>query len=219
MATIPVVIYEQIERAIIDRLRQGLGKMVRQVVSYSGELDDDLGAVVRALPAAWVTFGGIQSSKQMATNKQKILCTGTFVVMVANQSVRSDTAGRHTLRANEVGTNSLVWAVRRLLAYQELGLEINPIRPVRVRSLFNVSLRNQAISGYACEFEVDWIEEALPNNAWPSPFRCLTDGLYQLYGGHVDKPDNQLTHIHLSVFDDAQSVEGGVNLKETNDES
>ena len=46
------VIYDQIEQAIISRLKTGLGRMVRDVVSYGGEMDDDPGRIVSALPAS-----------------------------------------------------------------------------------------------------------------------------------------------------------------------
>ena len=42
-----------IEAAIVQRLRQGLGKLVTGVHSYGGELDDEgLYQVVQQLPAA-----------------------------------------------------------------------------------------------------------------------------------------------------------------------
>ncbi|NIG88532.1 DUF1834 family protein [Serratia symbiotica] len=39
------------ELAMIERLRVGLGQMVKEVSSYGGELDD-VGAIARALPVA-----------------------------------------------------------------------------------------------------------------------------------------------------------------------
>lgn len=44
------MIITQIESAIIDRLTRGLGKLVREVRSYSGELDGEPAEVVRKLP-------------------------------------------------------------------------------------------------------------------------------------------------------------------------
>lgn len=221
MKKVPSVMYEQIEQAIITRLREGLGNMVRQVVSYSGEMDDDLGAIVRTLPAVWVTFGGIQSSKQMNTSKNKLLCTGTFAVMVATQNVRSDAATRQTERFEEVGSNTLIYAVRRLLAYQELGLSINPLVPTRVRSLFNTRLANLAVSGYACEFEVQWIEEVLPDTTWPVPQEHEVDTLYQLYGGRVDKPAPDLICVDIGVINEhrEKQLQGLVQTRNKDDES
>lgn len=38
----------QIENSIIQRLNLGMGKMLREVASYNGELDTDIGNIVRA---------------------------------------------------------------------------------------------------------------------------------------------------------------------------
>lgn len=183
------VIYDQIEQAIISRLKTGLGRMVRDVVSYGGEMDDDPGRIVSALPAAWVTFGGINRSKPHDTSHQKWLNTGTFVVMVGQQNVRNEKSNRITGRMDEIGTNTLIWSVRRLLMYQdfsEQGLKISPLRPGRVRTLFNTALRNQAFSVFACEFECDWFETVLPIGEWPRPTEHATDELFALYDGRID---------------------------------
>lgn len=46
-----------IEQAIAARLKDGLGKMVKDVTTYGGELED-IGKILKALPGAWVTFKG-----------------------------------------------------------------------------------------------------------------------------------------------------------------
>lgn len=183
------VIYDQIELAIIARLKAGLGRMVRDVVSYGGEMDENPGRIVSALPSAWVTFGGITRSKPHDTSHQKWRNTGTFVVMVGQQNVRNEKSGRITGRIDEVGTNTLVWAVRRLLMYQDFsdtGLKISPLRPGRVRTLFNTALQNQAFSVFACEFECDWFETVLPITEWPRPSEHSADELFALYEGRID---------------------------------
>ena len=80
-----------IENALIQRLQQGLGQLVREVGSYSGELDDDLPEAIRRFPAAWVTFGGIVDSKPRSTSRQQYRVQGQYVVMVGERSVRSST--------------------------------------------------------------------------------------------------------------------------------
>ena len=61
-----------IEAAIVQRLRQGLGKLVTGVHSYGGELDDEgLYQVVQQLPAAWVTFAGIDKTEAVQTSRTK----------------------------------------------------------------------------------------------------------------------------------------------------
>ncbi len=73
-----------IEAAIVQRLRQGLGKLVTGVHSYGGELDDEgLYQVVQQLPAAWVTFAGIDKTEAVQTSRTKHKAEAKFVVMVA----------------------------------------------------------------------------------------------------------------------------------------
>ncbi|WP_311515265.1 DUF1834 family protein [Oligella urethralis] len=206
------VIYDQIELAIIARLKDGLGKMVRDVVSYGGEMDENPGRIVSALPAAWVTFGGITRSKPHDTSHQKWRNTGTFVVMVGQQNVRNEKSGRITGRVDEVGTNTLVWSVRRLLMYQDFsdqGLVISPLRPGRVRTLFNTALQNQAFSVFACEFECDWFETVLPITEWPRPEERPEDELFALYHGRIDGRYPLLTQV-AATYETELPTEGPV---------
>lgn len=89
------MIITQIESAIIDRLTRGLGKLVREVHSYSGELDGEPAEVIRQLPGVWVTFGGIQGTELLSTTRNKWRDTGRFVVIAGARNVRSDESTRH----------------------------------------------------------------------------------------------------------------------------
>lgn len=158
-----------IEQAIVGRLRQGMGRLVTGVHSYGGELDDEgLYQVVQHMPAAWVTFAGIEKTEAVKTNRMKHRAHAKFVVMVAARSFRSEAASRAGGVAHgEVGSYQLIYAVRRLLANQDLGLPIDSLQPRAVRTLFNGRLeRSEAMSVFACEFETHWIEEALDNGRW-----------------------------------------------------
>lgn len=84
-----------IEAAIVQRLRQGLGKLVTGVHSYGGELDDEgLYQVVQQLPATWVTFAGIDKTEAVKTSRTKHKAEAKFVVMVAARSLRSEETSR-----------------------------------------------------------------------------------------------------------------------------
>ena len=138
--------YSRIERAMVARLDAGMRGMVREVVSYGGQLDDDLTLIVQALPAVWVTFGGIQETQALSTSHKKWKVRGRFAVMVGQKNARSEVANRQgSGRPQEVGTNALVWAVRRLLTDQDLvdqdaNLKIDPLSPGRVRPIFNTTV-------------------------------------------------------------------------------
>ncbi|MCR4178908.1 DUF1834 family protein [Providencia vermicola] len=190
----------QIERCIIQRLTLGMGSMLREVASYSGELDVDMGNIIRAFPAAWVTFGGITNSKYTSTSRQKVIVTGKFVVMVGDYNTRSDAASRTGgVNLNEVGTYRHIHGVRRLLAGQDLGLTIDPLMPGVVRTLYNTQVNERALSIFACEFETRWHEQVLANGAWPEFTRNPdeADNLFNLYRGKLQQPDPDLLRVGL----------------------
>lgn len=182
----------QTERAICERLRQGLGRMSSAVRSYGGELDGEPDEIARQLPAVWVTFGGIQKTENANVGKRKYKAHGRFVVIVGERSVRSEEASRQGGPGlNEVGTYRLVAAVRRLLSGQDMALPIAHLIPGRVRTLFNTQLERQALSVFACEFDTSWMEEALDNGEFPvidAPADSV-DSIFTGYQGKVSQPD------------------------------
>ncbi len=125
--------------------------MVQDVRTYAGELDEDPGRIVRSLPAAWVTFGGIVKTERYSTSRRKYIATGRFVVVVGDYNTRSEQSARQggSVR-DEVGTNQLVESVRRLLTGQDLGLEIDYFEPGRVRTLFNTAWRGRTGNVRVC---------------------------------------------------------------------
>ncbi|ELM5175851.1 DUF1834 family protein [Escherichia coli] len=185
----------EIERALVERLRCGLGHMVQDVRTYAGELDEDPGRIVRSLPAAWVTFGGIVKTERYSTSRRKYIATGRFVVVVGDYNTRSEQSARQggSVR-DEVGTNQLVESVRRLLTGQDLGLEIDYFEPGRVRTLFNTGVAERAMSVFACEFDTRWVEHALENGKWPER-GAEADLLFNRYHGRLSDPDPDLLRI------------------------
>lgn len=187
-----------IELALIERLRLGLGRMVRDVTSYAGELDEDIGTIVRCLPGAWVTFGGIVKTQRYSTSRTKRIVTGRFVVVVGDYNTRSEESTRHGgVNLNEVGTNLLVESVRRLITGQDLGLEIDYFEPGRVRTLFNSSTQSKAASVFACEFDTRWVEMALENGAWPERTTdpAAPDAPFNRYAGRLSDPAPDLLRV------------------------
>lgn len=205
----------QAEDAIIARLRDGLGKMVSEVGGYAGELDDGLGDAIRRFPAAWVTFGGIEKTEPENTRRSKWRAHGKFVVMVGQRNVRSEAAARKG-DVREIGAGSLVWAVRRLLTGQDMGLCIARLTPARVRTLYNTRMNGQAFSVFACEFSTSWTEEAL-DGLWPSPQAPdEPDAIFARYGGQVVDPAPELLSLginyHLSPDDGEPDAQDVINL-------
>ncbi|WP_438805487.1 phage protein Gp37 [Sodalis sp. (in: enterobacteria)] len=74
--------------------------------------------------------------------------------MLAAYSVREEAAQRKGGPArNEVGCNSLIRAVRRLMSRQDMVLPVEPLLPGWVRSLFSARLNSDALAAYSCEFD------------------------------------------------------------------
>ena len=199
------MIITQIESAIIDRLTRGLGKLVREVRSYSGELDGEPADVVRQLPGLWVTFGGIQGSELLSTARNKWRDTGRFVVIVGTRSVRSDEAARHGGAAKEeIGSYTLIYAVRRLLARQDLDLRIDHLMPGKVRPLFNTRFEKMAMSVFACEFDTRFDSESLESGRWPLAPADLPAGhpdlIFGDYGGVSSEEDPAWLSTDLRYF-------------------
>lgn len=69
------MVITDIEKAIVERLRKGMGRMAKNVRSYGGELDGEPAEVLRQLPAVWVTFGGVQKPSHTAQHGNALSLT------------------------------------------------------------------------------------------------------------------------------------------------
>ena len=200
-----MVTLTDIELAMVERLRKGLGKLVTTVETYGGELDDEgLYQVVQQMPACWVTFAGITKDDWTSTSQRKSQPEARFVVMVAARSFRSEAASRHGgVSQWEVGANQLVWAVRRLLIGQDLGLAIDAFKGVNVKTLFKTSLeRQQAMAVYAVEFSTFWVEKHLECGQFPSmPMKTITE-----HGQTVTVPDTDHPDYLFYQYEGQQSA-------------
>lgn len=199
------MIVTQIENAMITRLKLGLGTLVREVRTYSGELDGEPGNVIRQLPGVWVTFGGIQGSELLSTARNKWRDRGRFVVIAGTRSVRSDEATRQGGAAkNEIGSYQLVYAIRRLLGRQDLGLPIDFLMPGAVRTLFNTELQNQAMSVFACEFDTRFDQVALENGTFPLAAADLPAGhddrIFSEYSAATSPADPEWLSTNLNYL-------------------
>lgn len=190
---------------MIERLAVGLGKLVRSVSAYGGELDEDLGTVVRVFPAVWVAFLGVRETKFMNTAHTKTLARGRFTVMVGQRSLRSESAPRNGSR-DQVGTYQLIYAIRRLLMGQDFGLDgVGQMAAGAVRPLFNGRTKGDACSIFALEFDVKWVEHVLLNGQWPrpdpdqigDPTATDPDLIFPEAGGQTDEPYPWLAGIQL----------------------
>lgn len=146
-----------IEQAIKDELAaqitSGKWDWVREIKTYGGEFDDDIDAVIKRFPAIWVTFDGSKTPEKFGHNKTKMPIT--FVVLVADHTVRNEEAQRHGTGRN-VGTFQMLDCVQRLLTGNDLSSQnligLAPLELGRVKTIFNTTTRRNSISVLAQEF-------------------------------------------------------------------
>ncbi len=198
-----------IEAAMVERLRLGLGKMVRAVDTYGGELDGSLANVVRRFPAAWVTFKGVLNTRATGTSRARYDAHGRFVVMVGASTLRSESATRRGgPRVEDVGTYQLIYAVRRLLTNQDLGLAgVDYLQPGAVRTLFNGAAQGKAASIFALEFDTSWTERPLDAGRWPAPTlediadpkSSDPDVMFSHAKATTDEPYGLMTAVELDI--------------------
>ncbi|HSH71544.1 MAG TPA: phage protein Gp37 [Methylophilaceae bacterium] len=150
-----------IEQAIIDKITaaktSGAMAYLKTVDSYGGQLDGDLGEVIRSYPAIWVVFGGCGKPQKHGANLWKV--PATFVLMYAARNVRNEKAARKG-GLGEVGTYQMIEHGKVLLLNQDLGIEIEAFQPGAVRPLYNTKIRNDALSVISQEWTTAYVAKA-----------------------------------------------------------
>lgn len=197
-----------IEDALCLRLREGLGLMVSDVVSWD-VMTDDLAIILGRLPGAFVTFTGITSSVAHDTRRTRYKVSGRFGVYVADYNLRENEAIRHGgVRLDEPGCYRMVHAVRRLLSGQDLGLDIGCLQPATVRPVTNRVFSEQAVAMYECLFDTTWYEDTLPNRSWPVPPDSddLPDIDFVRWQGRMDAPVPPHNSMHGAFSLDGEVV-------------
>ncbi|OOF50271.1 hypothetical protein BKK54_06385 [Rodentibacter genomosp. 1] len=209
----------QIEQALVERLQRGLGRLVNTVKSYGGELDDESLSTSR-LPICLVTFGG-SHIERMGTNAKRHQSTANFVIIVAVNSLRSNLAARQGgVDKREVGVNQLITAVRRLLDSQTLGRLVKPLKPTKVRTIFNnATFKGGAITAYAIEYDAVYDDLApLEDGLFPEETRDVEnpDYVFTRYQGEHSEPALMLERIGGNIYDptNGASVSFEVETKE-----
>lgn len=194
----------KIEQAMVERLKRGLGQMVRTVKSYNGEVDD-LAAQIMTLPAVWVTYGGSRIDSK-TTGSQRYQDKATFVVMCATRNLRNELAGRQGgVDRREIGSNDLIRAVRRLLDGQRLGLvDSRGLIPQAVNVIVNNTLvQSAALSVYAIEYAIYFDSIPLENDRFPEEQTdpAHPDYIFTRYKGELSAPYALFEYLDGVIFD------------------
>ncbi|STZ75565.1 phage protein Gp37 [Bergeriella denitrificans] len=199
----------RIEQQISDRLRRGLGRLVRTVKSYNGELDD-LPASIHTLPAVWVTYGGSRIDTPSA-GQRRYQDQAEFVVMCATRSLRSEQSLRQGgVDWREIGSNDLIYAVRRLLDGQRLGLaDSRGLMPKAVRPIVkNTLVQAATLSVVAVEYTLRFDSCPLDNDRYPerTDDPAHPDYLFTKYQGELSEPWPWFEVMDGLIFDPASGA-------------
>lgn len=199
---------EAIEDAILANLNAAKATLPYKIVeleSYAGQLDELLDQVIRRMPAVWVAFAGHSRPRPVGTSKTRFRVDATFAVMHGARNPRGEKYTRHTLEIGgqiaEVGAYRILSDVGALLLRQDFaasGLEIEPLLPGKVSTLYNTRLANAGLAVFAQEWHTAWIL-TLPDQPLDS---ANPDALWEALG----------MHYHLTPDDGTQDAADEVTL-------
>lgn len=147
-----------IEEAIMAQILAAKLPYLRSLATYGGQLDGSFSEVIRQLPGVWVFFKGEGPGSALNTTRRQWKIPATFMVIVAARNVRNEAAARHG-DALQIGTYQMLADLRALLLQQTFSLPIEPLKPGLTRTLFNVRLQAQAMSGFSQEWQTSYTAE------------------------------------------------------------
>lgn len=205
----------KIEKALINRLKRGLGQMIYRVESYTGQLDDP-NLDIRRLPAVLTSYGGSKITPVSVgmNSGKRFKNSDTFVVLVLTRSYRSDATGRHG-DERVIGANQLIEAVKYLLINQTLEGLVEPIKPLRVRTLWNnAEVKSERLSAYAVEFEMNYNQApALEDGMYPegADDKESIEYLFKHYRGELSRIP-ELTGIDGRIYEPASNAQVGFKV-------
>lgn len=148
-----------IEQGIIDKVaaahggaQSALGYLFKTLGSYGGELEGDPEEIAKRFPCFLAMFAGIRNSEEIGPSSYKH--TAAFALIIGNKDRRNNEATRRGVGAKP-GSYQLVTDVLKLICGTDLGLDIEAIKPGRVRALAN----SKSVSIYSAEVSTKFITE------------------------------------------------------------
>lgn len=127
-------------------------------------------------PAVWTGFTGFQSADMSETGMLHV--TGaTFALVVASKNLRNEVSTRHGAGEDEVGSYQLLMDAIGLLARNDLGIDIQPLRFGAAREVSRTpAMSKERMSVFAVEYRTDlWVSPAdLWGDAEIAPFEDFT---------------------------------------------
>ncbi len=139
--------FVDIENGMISTLQAQL-TYLKEVTTYAGQLDKEIGELVKGFPAAYVAYDGSKYEWVDGGNWQE---TPAFKVLVAARSLRITSGINEDVRkgtgatGQAYGAYKIVTDVLAALTNQTFGLAIYKLRPVRTELI--VASKTTAIYG------------------------------------------------------------------------
>ncbi len=130
-----------IEEAIKAGIRDAM-PYVKTVDTYAGQLEEDISRLVQPFPAVFVTYGG---SAFEWVDGRSFSAAPDFSVIVAARDLR----GKEDLRKAEYGCYRMVADALAAIANQTFGLDILPMKPVKVALM----LVSRTVAAYGIDFQ------------------------------------------------------------------
>ncbi len=119
--------FSDIESAIITAI-EGL-TYLKNVETYAGQLDKEIGELPKGFPAAYVAFQGSQYQWVDGENWQEL---PTFKVLICARSYRVISGVNEDVRENpDTGAYKVITDVLTTLTNATFGLDIYKLRPVK----------------------------------------------------------------------------------------
>jgi phage gp37-like protein len=138
--------FETIEDAVIAELKAQVAYL-KTVETYAGQLEREMDGRPVRFPAAYVSYGGSQFAHGDAGRANHLEVVGFSVYVCAR-----DLGGQDKARKEAQGAYDMVKDVLSALSNKDLGLDIEPLTPVRASLLF--AGRETAV--YTVEFSTEF---------------------------------------------------------------
>ncbi|MDR2018566.1 MAG: DUF1834 family protein [Syntrophobacterales bacterium] len=133
---------------IEDRIKTAIRTAIpyaKLVETYAGQLEGDMEKLPMSFPVVFVAYGG---SALDLVDGQSYNDAPTFSIVVAAKDLR----GAKDLREGEHGCYQMIKGVLGAIAGQTLGLDIWPLKPVRVNLIFI----SRIMAAYGIDFETSF---------------------------------------------------------------
>ena len=150
-----------IETAIINRITNAAAlSYLLSVESYGGQLEDSTFDMTSILPAVWVSLAGAGKPQQQGSGQ--FLTPAIFTVMGCAHSARGQEAVLPNGPAAEICAYQIIEDVKTLLLMQDMDLDIDPLRPGAIRTLYNTRLRSSGLTVFAQDWHTRFVDAVPP---------------------------------------------------------